>query len=611
MPMKTHERSQDCRYARACGSLSALGSRLRIRAHYVATGNSGAPHDARRVRRLADLTASLELAGIDACAEGVITAANTLAALSLGPFVALLAAGWLSWGPRLGLPLSFLAVMGPVLARELFLAHPSSLAGKRAARVLKGCPDSVNLMIMSLRHEPSLSKALSFASQRDNAYSHELRRTIWSVVMGAHASFEDALHALGARWARYSDELRDSLNAMVIASCESTDDGRRRALDRANLAMVSGTRRRIEEYALSLSTPSMIMFSLGILLPLMVGSFLPMLSWSLWSLDDPRGGTTVSGGGQSTFEMVFLMNVLFPAIATLVAMSAISRHPLDVRGDSGNYRAGRDLTGLIFALAASLASVAVVSILVRGEWRGVALLMAALSPVSIWLIVGGRDSTTPRGQVTDLEDALFRTGSRMIDGENFEIALNRAGLMRESDSSLMIRRLSFRTNAAGQDFDAAARDEGKGRHARNVVEGLRVIRDAARKNEQSAGMLAMDLATYLRDLRELEMTLKTRLKPTISMMKMTIYALAPIVLGVTYAIYLTLASMVESGSSQGLFASSFFLVLGVFLAETNAIVGYFIWGIEGEGDSRELMHSLGTCLLVSELIYTATATVAS
>lgn len=609
MRIKKRKQGQGSRYAAACDSLAGLGSALRIRGRQLGP-RSARDRDSRSDRRIADLTTNLELSGIDIPPETVMVASNMLAALSLFPLLVALFLACFLIGPKAALPLSFFAVLGPLLIRELFLAHPASLARNKAARVLKDSPDSVNLMIMGLRHEPSISKALSFASQRENAFSHELRRTTWGVVMGAYTSFEDALYALGARWSRYSDELSDSLNAMVIASCESTEDGRRRALDRANLAMVAGTKRRIEDYALSLSTPSMIMFSLGILLPLMVGSFLPMLSWNLWSLDNPREGVSPSGD-QSVVEMAFLMNVLFPAIAAIVALSAISRHPLNVRGEGGDRRWTGNLTGLGVALICSVASVVFVAVMLKEEGRGPAILLAAVCPVSLWLIMDGRDASSPNKGVADLEDALFRTGSRMIDGENFEVSLNRAGQICESESSEMLRRLSFRTNAVGQDFDLAARDEGRGRRSRNLVEGLRVVRDAARKDEQSAGRLAMDLATYLRDLRELETTLKIRLRPTISMMKMTIYALAPIVLGVTYAIYLTLSSMVEGGSAHGVFAPSFFLVLGVFLAETNVVVSFFIWGIDGSGERKELKRSLGSCLLMSQLIYVATATIAS
>jgi hypothetical protein len=163
---------------------------------------------------------------------------------------------------------------------------------------------------------------------------------------------------------------------------------------------------------------------------------------------------------------------------------------------------------------------------------------------------------------------------------------------------------------AGQGFDEACRDEAKRWSDANALDGLRVVREAAAKDEMSAGMLAMDLAAYLKDLHDLETTLKNRLKPTISMMRATAFALGPVVMGVTFAIYMTLMSMAPGGTA-GMDSKVFFLVLGVFLAETNGVVSYFVWGIEGAKDVRALMMNLGTCMLVSELVYAATAMVSS
>jgi hypothetical protein len=236
-------------------------------------------------------------------------------------------------------------------------------------------------------------------------------------------------------------------------------------------------------------------------------------------------------------------------------------------------------------------------------------LIVAVSPISLWLM-RGRASGIGREVAVGLEDALFKIGSRMLDGGNFESALNHASDNLDRTSSGIVRRLSFMTNAIGKDFDEAADLGAISTSESNAIEGLRVVKEAASKDELAAGMLAMDLATYLRDLRELETTLRNRLKPTISMMKMTIYALGPIVLGVTYAIYLSLTSMVDGGPA-GARAGAFFLVLGLFLAETDAVVSYFVWGIEGKRGRGQLMYSIGACILTSELIYAATATLAS
>jgi len=120
----------------------------------------------------------------------------------------------------------------------------------------------------------------------------------------------------------------------------------------------------------------------------------------------------------------------------------------------------------------------------------------------------------------------------------------------------------------------------------------------------------MDIASYLRELSEIESTLKMRLKPTISMMRMTAHILGPLVLGITFAIYVSLGS-VAGGYGDSAATDTMLLVLGLFLAEMNAVVCYFVWGIEGKWDRRELARSVGACMLVSQLVFVSTSMVAS
>ena len=600
MPKADGRRSGHPHFVRLCKRLETVGTRIRIKARRTRG------HD-RSIQRL---SSAIDLSGMEVDAETVVSAARTsvalgaiLAAIPIVPAVALLGSQYLV------LIVVSLAV-SVLMVREAILSFPESAAKKQADELLRASPEMANLMIMSLRHEPSLSKAIRFASTKDNAFSHELRRCVWTVVMGKHSSFEESLQEVGERWSKYCDELKASLHSMVTASCESTADGKRRALDRANQAIISGAKRRIEDYALSLSTPSMIMFGLGILLPLMVGSFLPMLSWDIWSLGSGADSSAATDLSPAVVQTVFIMNVLFPAIGILVALNSVTRHPLErERMNNGNAPPSRIKVAAV--ICASIALVAFCVLELDGIIRSLAILVAAVAPGSLFLIATGRSSGDRHASPSNVqvEDTLFRTGARMLEGENFESALNKASQGASDAGSRTTRTLSFRSLISGEAFDrspAWAPCSG----GSNALEGFRVVREAATKDELAAGLLAMDIASYLKDLRDLESTLKSRLKPTVSMMRMTSYALGPVVLGITYAIYLSLGGVTASGTG-GIGAGFFLLVLGVFLAETNAVVTYFLWGLEGGKNRSTLFCALGTCILVSEIVYASTALVAS
>ena len=551
------------------------------------------------------------MASIELKPEEVEAAGNALRMLVLAIALAACASTLMLTGQKYALPMIVSAAIAPMLARELLMSYPGRLAARRTKQVLKHSAEATNLMIMSLRHEPSIPKAIAFASTGDDEFSKELKACTWKVIMGKFESFEEALLSLGDRWSAQGEDLKASLNSMVTSSRESTHDARRMALDRANQAIIAGGKKRIEKYAASLSTPSMLIFGLGILLPLMVGSFMPMLTWDMWSMESISREGGIQAQPQSASQIVFVMNLLFPAIALLIAMSAVSDHPLESETNrSGGRRFELTSASAVFSVSGTL-SIATWYLLDESVLRSVCLLFSAVGPISLWLFARARPGRYGKGgDAEDLEDVLFRMGARMLEGENFESSLHRSSTALGEGSSEVARKMSLggilATNEPG--YEPTSDESSFG--LRNAAQGLRIAREAATKDETAAGMLAMDLASYLKDLRDLESTLTSRLKPTISMMKTTALILAPIVLGVTYAIYLSLASML-GGEGAGTDASLFFLVLGVFLAQMDAVVVYFVWGIEGKRGLDWLAHTIGGYVLVSELAYSATAMLVS
>lgn len=582
---------------RACSFFASLDRRLprsRRMGHHTDARSAGPEAD---VRRRAELSADLERALFTTDTDDVRSAARGIAVATGAPLVALSALLFMfGRSDLLALSVS-LSVIFPVLSREAFLSYPRIVATRRGARVARTSTDDLTLMIMSLRHEPSLPKAMTLAARRGSEFAAELRESIWSVISGVHSTFEEALHDLARKWAGYCGELKPAVRAMITASCEATEAGRRRALDRANDALVTGAKCRIEEYTISLSVPSMILFGIGILLPLMVGSFLPMLSWDIWSTDSMHAQPSETGSSGILLQTVVLMNLLFPAIALIVAFDAISKHPMArafIRSRSmGHTRLAVEICA---TFSCSLAGVVASLVLLDGPAEYVSCVLSASVPASLLLTIHGSHALS-RGDLDkreQLEDLLFSAGARMVDGENLEVALHGSRSDRYSQGPMRM---------AGEGIRIPSGERQPSDEWSNEERALEVVIEAASKDEVQAGILAMDLAGYVRDVAELEAVLKRRLRPTLSMMRLTTHALAPIMLGVTHTIYVSLASI--GGGAGNLSPGELFVTLAAFLIEINAVVAYFAWGI---GDRRRLgtlAYSIGICTLIAVLILSA------
>jgi hypothetical protein len=557
---------------------------------------------ARRARADA-LREDLDAGGVPCGPAAVSAGAKGAAAWGAAASSGVLAVSLLCLDGMLQASALLLCAAVPALCYLHFVSYPSAAARRRAADILRGAPDAVNLMVMGVRQDASLPRAMAFASSGGSEFSAELRRCMWEVVTGTHTGFEEALHALGCRWERFSAELKTSLNAVVVASHEATQEGKRRALERANRAMVAGAKRRVEEYALSLSTPSMLLFGLGILLPIMVGSFMPMLSWDIWS-GGALEGPAEAGGGMAV-ETALVMDVVFPAVALLVAVDAVSRRPVDRPGAPEGRRAeGRRVWFAAVAIGAACSACA--HALLGPDGAPAMVLLAGTMPASAALALSGwRAARGAPSADEEVQDILFRAGARMLEGDNLESALHRAS---DGGGPPLGRRLCLKAFVMGMGLDRAVDSEARGGRS-NSSEALKVVARASAKDEAGAGMLAMDIASYLRELSEIEAALKMRLRPTVSMMRMTAHFLGPLVLGVTFAIFVSLGS-VAGGDGSGA-AGAMLLTLGLFLAEMNAAVCYFVWGIEGGRDGAGLARSVGVCVAVSQLVFVATALAAA
>lgn len=590
-------------YVSLCEALARFG-------RVIGLGPGKALAKARRDRaarkgQLDALATQLELGAVRCEPQIVVSAAWALAAIAAMAGAAASVVSVLHFDATAQLAVLLMTVLAPLMCYKYVIGYPASAARRRGSAMLKSSSDAISLMVMGVRQDASLPKAIEFASAGDSEFSEELRRCTWEVITGTYSSFEEAVHALGGRWERFSSELKTALSAVVVASREGTEEGKRRALERANRAMVAGAKRRVEEYALSLSAPSMLLFGLGILLPIMVGSFMPMLSWDIWTAVD---GQAPPADGR-ILETAIVMDLVFPLVALAVAVDAVSRRPVDRRepGDPGRGAGWHVWAAALLVGAACSASAH--HMLAGGSWAPFVLLAGAGPASAVLMIVGARGGSRAGAGEEEVQDLLFRLGAKMLDGDNFESALNASAQSSASSGEGLGRRLCLRAFVMGKGLEGAVGSESAGGRA-NALEALKVVWRASAKDEADAGMMAMDIAAYLRELSGIESTLKMRLRPTISMMRMTAHLLGPLVLGVTFAIYVSLGS-VAGGYGDSSEPEAMLAVLGLFLAEMNAVVCYFVWGIDGRSDTRRLARSTGVCMLVSQLVLASTAIVSA
>ncbi|MBI5553619.1 MAG: hypothetical protein HY917_02650 [Candidatus Diapherotrites archaeon] len=225
-------------------------------------------------------------------------------------------------GEIIGSGLILMAVFfGPFLGLALYAAftvrsYPLREAESEQVKALTFVPEIMGHMVMSMKLVPNLEKALEFASLHGRGkIAQDFQRVIWDTQLGMYGSVSEGLDALAYRWGKFSFEFKQSLMRVRSSVLESAESRRFLLLDKTMSELLESVKFKMEIYARSLSQPSMMLFYLGVLLPLILIIILPV-------------GSSFSGAPLAhPLVLGFLYMILIPGFTFLFARSLIARRP--------------------------------------------------------------------------------------------------------------------------------------------------------------------------------------------------------------------------------------------------------------------------------------------
>ena len=538
--------------------------------------------DARRIAfESPPILEALAFAGLAVEPFEVSALANLIASMLFAPAILGFAAIILLGGPLFVSPL-LLSV--PLLGYVLVLGYPPSVA-KRARRAAYGeTPEVANYLAMSLRVRPSLDRAIAFASEHgDGPLASRLRRALWEVHVRTSTRVEAAFTALADAVGPWNPDWKRASYVVAHAVREGSREGIARALDRALSIVYDGTRRRLQDYAASLRGPTTALFALGVLLPLVVGSMLPLLSLSGFS---PTALEVMDPRPADPLPWILLLDVAFPAMTFGLAHHVSCGRPGRDRG-CPSAQSWKFLGPLGFVAASAV----VASVAFPG----------AVSPLAaVGVIVGGlavaahlttRDAARERRRSEALErefpDALFQLGTRLGEGRGLDDSfLAVADGLHGTAAGDLFGRIARSLRLGGGTVEAALfGPDGAlaATNSRTVRATLRMVVDIAAKDPATAGRATIEMSSHLRDLEGVERDLRAELRPTVDAMRATAAFFGPVVLGVTGALYALLSEAFAGFAALPMDPPVFHAALGVYLVLTTAAILHFASRIEGGG----------------------------
>jgi Flp pilus assembly protein TadB len=540
-------------------------------------------------------------------------------------------ASWLvifamGWSVLDQLPIVFsCGALGALGLYILLAQYPLSLAKRLRLRSLGKSPEIVCYMVMSLNLVPSLERAVQFAAENgEEPLSSALRKVIWSVETRQSLSVDDSFMDFAAEWSGDGEELKMALYSIRGAVSEKTKEGRERVLEKATESALAGTRRRIEEFASGLSGPSTILFALGILLPLVVGSMLPMMAIGTLDVSNLESGLSTGGDPRATAVItVLLMDVAFPGVAFAYAYSVIGKRP----GTSSPPRVATGKAGLLgpAAIAALLATLAFV-VAAGGSEGGLIvaalLVLGAISlPAAYLLASAASRARAERKRMMTMEsefpDALFQLGRRVAEGVPLESAFPFVGgRMKDSEIGRLFACIGVAMGSSGLSPESALFDDELGAlrniGSRTIRAALRSVVSSSEMDPRTAGKMMMDFSGYLRDLQKTDHEIRLQLSGISENMRNTATLFAPLIMGVTVGLFALLSrTFADVGEGVEMMPVWLFTAtVGVYLMLMVLVISHFCSRLLHGDDDVELRWRIGTSLATSWLVFAGAVLVA-
>lgn len=369
---------------------------------------------------------------------------------------------------------------------------------------------------------------------------------------------------------------------MVATAFDTEDVNERNAMmkDAENIVL-EGLKTIGESYSASLNSPCMLLFGLGIMLPMILVSMLPMLS---------IGGL---------FSVSFIDSEMITALVLIIIPLSVGALIISIRGKNPFFKAEfseSDLRYLLPMISVIPVYFALVRMGIKDDLAVCASFMTG-GLLTFSAIIPSILKEKERLRMEDaLKGALFELGNRLSMGENFENAIKTA-LGSRKDCSLLSSRMERELILCRGDVESAI-DLVMGKISALMAGHYRDIYRASLRDVRNSGKLATSIAHQIEDQNGVRKGIENKLKSMMDMMSGTSAIFAPIILGM---------SIVMLGPITEITGEVFFdnigMTLAIYLVELAALISMMSSNLMCRGRAIDVMARFSLMMPVSLLVF--------
>ena len=543
-----------------------------------------------------------------------------------------------------------ITVLIPVSVLFYLSEYPKIQAKFIKIRSLGDIPEILSYIVMSMKLVSNMELAISFAAENSSRpLASDLRKLIWDMHLRVYSSMDDALIAFANQWGRNSEYFKRALHLVKSSTNEPDEAQRVITLNKSLDIVLEGTRKMMEGFAVRLKTPTYILYSIFILIPLALVALLPAL--------------TIVGVHIEPVILILIYDLILPIITFAYAQYILLQRPAtfpppripDEHPRLANIRYRKNLVmvvSLIVAVCISTSGFMWLSIgnpggiISTGAMDGyISVFFPFIWGITAFITIYALGVYTPykniRDEIKEIEsqfaDALFVLGRRITEGRSPEWAFMqtaqtmKGSLIGETFEDVARNLSILRTTLIGAIFD---KEYGAFRniYSERVHTTMHLFTKSVYKSHTAAGIAIVKLADHLKELQEVEENIKRSLYDVTSTMRSTAVLFAPLIGGITLALSEVIQKILEniaheasklpddigmgaimedvgSGMEQSISPDVFMFSIGFYMIILVVILVRFAGGIEYGEDKAQFMYDLGSVLPVSILVFSLSVVV--
>lgn len=618
--------------------------------------------------------AAMEFLGWDLKAREVNAA--PMLALLLGIIVTVIGFGYLFYISFVtgGLSISFIdfssfmpllyptigLILVPFLLTYYIQTYPLRAADLEKMKSIANIPEIVNYMIMSMKLTSNLEKAVEFAGEHGKGkIAADLRELTWHIQIGSFKTLEQDLDELAYKWGRYSDEFKHAL-MLIRSSIIEVDEGKRALmLDKAMSDVLEGIKDDMERYAGEMRQPSVYLYYIGVLLPLMLIIMLPIGAM--------MAGLPIA----EAWILILLYNVLIPIGTIVFAQTILKKRPpvytpptipdtFPGLPKKGNMMIGKtEMSAAFLALIVGAAVFLTFYLLVdpllnpyppsfdkeaRLAWYPFFQYAGAVIGICIGfgVYLYGTSASKRKAQKDimsmerEFQDSVYVIASRLGENRPIEEAVAyTADFLTTEKIANVYRRTSENITNLGMTIEMALFDPIYGALKdvpSDLIRGsMRIVIDSINLGVQQGARALISLSMQLRDAQKIREKIASLLEEITAMMKSIAFFIAPLVLGVTVALQKIIIGALKSVSSTSSLSQGgsgisgvnmpvvslgnpamlekipapwmFLVIIAVYVIEITLILIYFTSKIEEGENELAIKMNIATSLPIAMTLF--------